>query len=66
MIEPMDDEHHHPNDNGNNGEERMDPVPNQRRLLAIESLEDYVQRFGLPRANNGGIGKVMHQLTIVA
>ena len=52
----MDDEHHHPNDDGN-GEERMDPVPIQRQLLAIESLEDYVQRFGLPRANDGGNGK---------
>ena len=56
----MEDQHH-PNDNGN-AEEGGDNVPIQQRHRAIKSLEDYVQRFGLPHAN-GGYGEVMHQLT---
>ncbi len=55
----MDDQHH-PNDDGN-GEEGGDDVPIHRRLLAIESLEDYVQRFGLPHANGGNVPELANE-----
>ncbi len=35
------------NDNGGDGEEGGGDGPVQQPLLAIESLDDYVQRFGL-------------------
>lgn len=53
----MDDQHL--NDDGE-GEEGVGNVPIHQPLLAIESLEDYVNRFGLPHANGG---KVKHRLT---
>lgn len=45
----MDDQHHLNDDGGERGEGGLE----QRPLLAIESLDDYVNRFGLPHANGG-------------
>lgn len=44
------------NDDGE-GEEGVGNIPIHQPLLAIESLEDYVNRFGLPHGNSG---KVKH------
>ena len=45
----MDDQHHLNDDGGERGEDGLE----QRPLLAIESLDDYVNRFGLPHAPGG-------------
>jgi hypothetical protein len=45
----MDDQHHLNDDGGERGEGGLE----QRPLLAIESLDDYVNRFGLPHAHGG-------------
>lgn len=49
------------NDNGGDGEEGGGHVPVQQPQLAIESLDDYVQRFGLSHA----VGKTLQEMYFV-